>query len=98
MRPHTNALSSYRQFDKNLCTPLRPFRAAFGLELSAQQGYPLPHAGHPKGLTFGQRFRTVKAHPVVFYRELQPSIGRSQKNIYAGGAGMLADVVKAFLD
>src|ERR1700677_1084643 len=91
-------LLSYRQFNGNLCTPFCPFRPAFGAEFAAEQGHTFAHTGHPEGFPFREGFFHIEADPVIFHRQFQMSIGGSERNVYMSRAGVLADVVKAFLD
>src|SRR5712692_7435994 len=91
-------LLSYRQFDGNLCTFLRPFRTALHMELTPQECYSLAHSGKTERFTFGQRFLHVEAYAVIFHYQLQPSIGGSQRNVYMVSRGVLPDVIKPLLN
>src|SRR5271163_546404 len=75
-------LLRYRQFNRNLCTPLSAFRTTVHLEFAAEQCYPLAHTRYPERLSFCQGFWYVKSDPVILHGQLQHSIGGSQGNVY----------------
>src|SRR5260370_13071705 len=86
-------LLSYRQFDGNLCTFLRPFRTALHMELTPQECYSLAHAGETERFTFGQRFLHVEPYAVIFHYHLQPSIAGTHPNFSMVTPRLLPHVV-----
>jgi hypothetical protein len=65
---------------------------------TAEQGNALSHAGKAKRIFPGQRLFYLKADSVILNGQSYPSIGGTNRNVYAAGARMLGDVVAAFLN
>jgi hypothetical protein len=71
---------------------------ALDFEPTAEQGNALSHAGKAKRIFPGQRFFHVKTDSVILNGQSYPSIGGTNRNVYAIGPRMLGDVVAAFLN
>src|SRR5271155_997022 len=68
------------------------------LKPATEQGNALPHARKSKRIFPSQRLLDSKPDSVVLNGQSHPSIGRTHRNVYAFGGGVLGDVVTALLD
>ena len=71
---------------------------ALNLKPTAEQGNALSHAGKAKRIFPGQRLIYLKTDAVILNGQSYPSIGGTNRNVYASGSRMLGDVVAALLN